>query len=183
MKDFAELMTALGISFNRNIDKKFLNVYYEFLKDIEIDVLKKAIGRIITINKFFPSIAEIREVATTIGTKNLQLNAEEEWQNVLNAIRNFDVYDGEKAIATLKPYTAKIVKMIGWYRLCMSENIVWEKKEFINIFNQEQKNLKEYQMLGKNITSQELSYKEQLLLEEQEIENQNLLEMEGSVYE
>ena len=52
MKDFAELMTALGISFNRNIDKKFLNVYYEFLKDIEIDVLKKAIGRIITINKF-----------------------------------------------------------------------------------------------------------------------------------
>lgn len=179
MKEFAELITALGVSFNRTIDKKTLNVYYDFLKDIEIDVLKQAIKRIISTNKFFPSIAEIRETSATIKTKNLQLNAEEEWQNVLNAIRKFDVYDGESAIETLKPYTAKVVKMLGWYRLCMSENIVWEKKEFIKIFNQEQEDLKQYQMLGDNLTSQELTYKEQLLLEEKEYKRQELLELEG----
>lgn len=178
MKEFVDLMTALGISFNRVVDRKVMSVYYEFLKDIDVDVLKKAVGRIITTSKFFPSVAEIREIATMMTTESLQLNAEDEWQNVLNAIRQFDVYDGEKALETLKPYTAKIVKMIGWYKLCMSENIVWEKKEFVNIFNQEQKSLKEYKMAGNNISKQELIYKEKLLLEKSEDENFEILELE-----
>ena len=65
----------------------------------------------------------------------LQLNVDEEWDSVLKAIKKYGSYRQDEAMKSLKPYTANIVRQIGYMRICQSESIQWERKEFIELFN------------------------------------------------
>ena len=173
-KEFLIPMKILTSAFSKETTNEQLSVWYEFVKDETKENFEKAIRRIVTSKKYFPSIAEVREEIALLKNSDLQLDANEEWQEVLKAIRKYDLYDGEKAISTLKPYTQKIVKMIGWYRICSSQEIIWEKKEFIKLFNEGLGKSKVIEQMGEALT-----YKEQALLEEKEIDKENLLEMEN----
>ena len=173
-KEFLIPMKILTSAFSKETTHEQLSVWYEFVKDETKENFEKAIRRIVTSKKYFPSIAEVREEIALLKNSDLQLDANEEWQEVLKAIRKYDLYDGEKAISTLKPYTQKIVKMIGWYRICSSQEIIWEKKEFIKLFNEGLGKSKVIEQMGEALT-----YKEQALLEEKEIDKENLLEMEN----
>lgn len=63
---FASLIAALGTTFgDSGMPKAKADIYYEFLKDISIDALKRAVDTIIRTRKYssLPTIAEIREAA------------------------------------------------------------------------------------------------------------------------
>lgn len=178
-KEFINELKLLGNVYGREISKEQAMSWYMFLKDYEIVDLKNAINRLATTSKYFPSLAEIRQEVVKTKSPELSLNAEDEFEKVRKAVRKFDIYDDENAVASLKPITKRVLSMTcSWQELCMCTDITWIKKDFIKIFNREIGKAEKIEMLGSVAEQREKEYKEQLLKEEAEIERQLQIEME-----
>lgn len=134
-EEFTKAMTFLGIAYNKEFTSEQVSVWYEFFKDTNYEVFKNGIKRIVPKKQFMPSIAELKHEITMINNPIMQLNADEEWDEVLKAVRKYGSYQQEEAMNSLNPYTRSIVRHVGFHRICMSENIQWERKEFIELFN------------------------------------------------
>ena len=142
-KDIIETITLLKITYPsalKDLGKEELSLMVDvWVRDFENtpkELFNKAINNIRNKNKFFPSVADIKEEIAKMQVSNIP-EAEDEWQEVLKSVRRFGSYNQDKAIASLKPYTAKIVGYIGYQRICMAESDeqVWNKKEFISEYN------------------------------------------------
>lgn len=181
-KEFINELKLLGNVYGKEISKEQAVTWYMFLQDYDITDFKNAINRLATTSKYLPSLAEIRQEIVKVKTPELSLNAEDEWEEVRKAIRKFDIYDSENALASLKPITKRVLGMTcSWYELCTrpSTEFHWLKKEFISIFNREIGKAEKTEMLGSSAEQREIEYKEQLLKEEAEIERQLQIEMEN----
>ena len=130
-------------SFTESDIDNMITIWFSNFKENDPKNFKLAIGRLAQKCKWCPSIAEIKQEIAIIENPILELNAEQEWANVLIAIRKYGSYEPKKALESLTPYTAQIVELVGYNRLCMSENINWEKKQFIDLFNSQQNQDKE----------------------------------------
>lgn len=66
IKTFAMWMGILGTAFGgKGLTKSQMDIYFEFLSDLDIEVMAKAARKIIETRKYptFPTVAEIREAA------------------------------------------------------------------------------------------------------------------------
>lgn len=179
-EEFAKGMKFISLAYDKDMTKNQIEVWYEFFIDVDFKKFRIAVKRIINKTKYFPSIAEIKEELADLEMSKQNINPELEWEEVRNAIRNYDIYDGEKAMATLKPLTKQIVLMVGgWYTLCTTEDIKWRKKEFIDLYNRELNKVKNIEKVGNNKLNHEIEYLKQIEFEEQEIERQNLIELQN----
>ena len=164
-KDIVDTITLLKITYPNSL-KEFkedelrlmIEVWAKDFNDVEKDKFNKAIQNIRNTSKFFPSIADIKQEIAKLDTKSIP-NAEDEWQNVLYAVRCYGSYREQEALESLKPYTAKITKYIGYYKICTStqEEQTWNKKEFISEYNS---------LIDKNIIALQTGEKETLMLNE-----------------
>ena len=173
-EQFIKGLKYLGIAYNKEFTEEQATVWYEFFKDTDYEVFRQGVKRIIPKKQFIPSIAELKQEIALISNPVLQLNADEEWESVLKAIRKYGYYKQDEAMASLKPYTRNIVRQIGFSRLCQSEAIQWERKEFIELFNNNQDRDQTSLMLNEpQLTLGELTrmakLKEQEMLENKEI--------------
>lgn len=134
-EEFAKIMTYLGTIYNKQFTSQELTVWYSFFHQVDSNTFKVIIKNLAEKNRFIPSIAEIRAEINKIQNPELKLNAEDEWTYVLNAIHKFGYYNTNGALESLKPITREIVERLGFQNLCMSENINWERKVFIETFN------------------------------------------------
>ena len=116
-------------------DVDAFNVWFGLLGDLEYPVLNAAIQQYMLSNRFPPTIADLRELATYI---NIGESPEwgEGWEKVLNAIRYFGFYRETEALNTMDPITKKCVKRLGWRNLCMSENISHDRANFRMMYEQ-----------------------------------------------
>ena len=135
-EEFLEGMTFLGLAYNKEFTKEEIEVWYSMLCGYSKKEFSDSIKRLVKTLKKIPTIADITEDITNNKVSEIP-TAEDEWQNVLNAVRMYGSYREQEALESLKPYTAKIVKYIGYYRICIStqDEQVWNKKEFINEYN------------------------------------------------
>lgn len=134
IENFIKGMKFLGIAYNKEFNKEQCEVWYDFFKNEDYEVFRKAIKRIISKSQYLPSISEIKKEMSLISVPTLQLNADEEWEKVLNAVRRYGSYRQEEAMNSLNEYTRDITRQVGYNRICMSEAIQWERKEFIELF-------------------------------------------------
>ena len=107
------------------------------LGQYSVEEFSEAISELIKIEKKLPTIAHITEQIAKAKLKNIP-EAEEEWQEVIDAVHRFGSYRQQEAMDSLKPYTRKITGYIGYQRICMAsqEEQVWNKKEFIGEYNE-----------------------------------------------
>ena len=108
-----------------------------------------------------PSIAEIKSELSEITMPMLQLDAGEEWEKVVKAIRHFGIYRANEAVATLHPVTAKVVKRLGGFgKMCISTSGDWDRQNFLKMFDAYQAREKEiYSMNDRQLTVAELTRK------------------------
>lgn len=59
--EFTQQMKILATSYGKDFDEETITVWYQYFKNIEKETFKKSLNKIITTNKFMPSIAEILE--------------------------------------------------------------------------------------------------------------------------
>lgn len=108
------------------------NFWYESLKDIDYDVCKLGVMKMVQTLKFTPTIANIREACTVDKT----VLVSDAWDEVMTCVRRYGSYREVDALDSMGPTTRRVVESIGYRNLCMSENIMADRAHFIKLYEQ-----------------------------------------------
>ena len=119
-------------------DQDAFNMWFALLGDLQYEVCSAAIQKYMLTNKFPPTVAEIRELATSVVNGD-PLTFGESWERVRTAIRRFGYYRPQEAMDSLDPLTRRCVESLGFRELCMSENEVADRANFRMVFETMQK--------------------------------------------
>lgn len=60
-QQFTKAMLYLGMTYNKEIQQGTIQIWYEYFKEADINLLMKAIKTISAKNKYFPTVAELIE--------------------------------------------------------------------------------------------------------------------------
>jgi hypothetical protein len=137
-----EIINLLGIATANfpNLQQKEMKptavLWEKALADISYEVAEKAVIKVLSTSKFFPTIAEIREASVQI-TQPRTIDAIEAWGLIIQAIRKYGYYNEGNAIRSLPEEVAEMVRHFTWRELCLNENpdtlraqfrMAWETK-------------------------------------------------------
>lgn len=182
-KTIKETLTILKLTYPnsfKDLSKEeallMIQLWKKDFENEEEEIFKKAIDRLRHKSKYLPSIAEIKSEIATLNVNELQLNAESEWELVLQAVRRWGRLDK----IAFNEITQNTIRAVGIHRLETIETsqVPFIKKEFIEIWNNKRDGIEKCY-----INQNALTYNEQLMLEQREIDKQNLLEMESYIEE
>lgn len=137
-KEFATFAMALKTYYPReNLlpNNQAMELWFRQLQDIPYKVAEVGLNKWVSLNKWSPSIADIREMASTVAHGELP-NWGDAWQEVLRAINQYGSYRPVEAMDSVSPLTKKAIKRIGFVNLCMSENISADRANFRMIYEQ-----------------------------------------------
>lgn len=145
-ESFLNVMNYLGIAYNKEITPEIVKLWYGFFKDYDEETFKNAIYQIISVEKFFPSIAMVKEMIASQNNSNLSLSAEEEWSKVIDSVRKYGMYQEEEALNSLNEITRNVMKRIGYKELCLAdENRKYNlRSAFLKAFENEKNDIKTY---------------------------------------
>ena len=121
-KEFAVVAGYLTAAYPAaNITNATMNVYYEHLKDIPIQVMERAAARIVETAKFFPSVAELRETCLKAANPEYGKSQAEAVGILHEAISKFGRYRTEEAMKYIKERDITlyhVVKALRFRNLC-----------------------------------------------------------------
>lgn len=135
-KEFAVFAMALKTYYPReNLlpNEQSMELWFKQLEDIPIKVAETGLNKWVSLNKWSPSISEIREMASEIMHGELP-DWGDAWLEVCRAIRCFGSYRANEALESLSPLARKTTERIGFTNLCMSENQSADRANFRMIF-------------------------------------------------
>lgn len=127
----AKLVAALLAIYPNAVVSTATSVAYErLLGDLDFAVAEQAIDRLAKLQKFLPTVAEIRLAADEIvhGPKRLGLEA---WGDVVEQIRRAGAYQDPKFT---DPVVAECVGRMGWRNLCLTENETADRARFVELY-------------------------------------------------
>lgn len=113
--------------------KEAVDVWYMLLDDLSYDAAQAAVVKHISNNRFAPSIAEIRELATEVVEGAIP-DWGEGWGQLQRAIGKYGYYNQEKAMESLDELTRDVVNRLGFRALCLSENQEVDRANFRTIY-------------------------------------------------
>lgn len=119
-RDIYESLILIAQAYGVTPQKERIQIYTDFLSEqLSAEQLKAAIPLIFSKCKFFPSIAEIVEIA-----KGSDLdNAHESVELIFRALREFGFYRAKEAKESLPENIWNIIQAFGgWSELCRIEN-------------------------------------------------------------
>lgn len=122
-----EIINLLGIATANfpNLQQKEMKptaiLWEKALSDISYDIAEKALIKVLSTSKFFPTVADIRDATAQI-TQPRTLDAMEAWGLIVDAIRKYGYYRQGDAMRSLPDDVAEMVKRFTWHDLCLSEN-------------------------------------------------------------
>lgn len=137
-KQFGTFAMALRTYFPREQilpNQQAMELWYRELQDIPYEVAEAGLRQWVSTNKWSPSIADIREMATTIQRGSIP-DWGEGWEQVTKAIRQYGTYRIPEAMETFDPLTRKCVERLGFKNLCMSENVTADRANFRMVYEQ-----------------------------------------------
>ncbi len=112
-----------------------MELWYRNLKDIPYEVASAAFDKWVVTSRWAPTIADIREMSTTVINGDAVLWSDG-WEQVIKAIRKYGSYNPAAALASMDEMTAEVVNRIGYMELCRSENIMADRANFRMVFEQ-----------------------------------------------
>lgn len=148
-EDFLEGITLLGVAYDKEFTKEQVEVWYSMLGGYTKEQLRTAIKELIKTETYLPTIAHITKQIAKNQINEIP-SAEDEWEEVLRVVHKYGTYRQDKALESLRPYTAYIVKHIGYQIICLSTDNTWNRKEFIEEYNQLKEREKELIQIGNN---------------------------------
>lgn len=137
-QEFSKIAMAIRTYYpNQNImpNQQAMELWYLQLQDIPYKVCMAVINKWVALNKWAPTIADIREGSVEIvdgGKKDWS----EAWEEVLLNIREYGFHRAEDGLERLSGITRQAVERIGYTRLCHSENITADRANFRDIYNE-----------------------------------------------
>ena len=148
-KEFSQLVMALRTYYPReNIlpNEQAMELWFFQLQDIPYEVAQAGLNKWVAINKWSPSIADIRDMSTGIIHGDIP-SWSEAWEDVMRAVSRFGYYGAQEAMQTLSPLTRQATERIGFVNICRSENISADRANFRMIYEQlAERKKKDYQI-------------------------------------
>lgn len=138
-REFAIFASALRTYYPKeNIlpNQQAMELWFKQLQDIPYNVAEVTLNKWVAINKWSPTIADIRAAATDIvegGAKEWG----DAWQEVIRAINKYGSYREQEALASFDDVTRQTVKRLGFKNICMSEELQVDRANFRMIYEQE----------------------------------------------
>jgi hypothetical protein len=109
-----------------------IRVYTIMLQDLDPDILVEVIKLHLATNKFFPSVAELREeYAKIIERASRTPTPIEAWGEVVRQMERTGSY---RRPTFSNPLIEKVVNYMGWETLCLSENPVADRAHFMKAY-------------------------------------------------
>lgn len=136
--EFATFAMALKTYYPReNLlpNDQSMTLWFKQLEDIPYQVAEAGLQKWVSLNKWSPSIADIREMATSVSNGEMP-DWGDAWEQVCKAIRKFGSYNVEDALNSLSPLARTVTERIGFRNLCMSENPQADRANFRMIYEQ-----------------------------------------------
>ena len=134
--EFATFAMALKTYYPReNLlpNDKAMELWFLQLSDISYQVAEVGLQKWVSLNKWSPSIADIREMASSIMNGDLP-DWSEAWEEVQRSIRRYGSYRALEALESLSPLARKAAERIGYINLCQSENQSADRANFRMIY-------------------------------------------------
>ncbi len=130
--DAAKLVATLAAAYrDSKISPETSQVYESLLADLDLDVAKEAVLRLIATSKWLPTIAEIRSTAADIERGPVRRGVEA-YGDVLAEIRRTGVY----GVPSFRdPLVAECVRIMVWRGLCLGENEAADRARFIELYD------------------------------------------------
>lgn len=154
-KEFALLTSVIKTFYPREQllpNTQAMELWFNMLGDIPYQVAEAALQKWVATNKFSPTIADLREISTSIQHGDLP-DWGDAWQNVREAVQRYGWYRQEEAMASLDEITRECVKRIGFERLCHSEEPEMERANFRMVFETLAKRRKMQEQLPTGLAS------------------------------
>lgn len=138
--EIVKLLAVINAAFpNMQITEAMVDLWHELLSDIDFNLAKAAVKKILLESPYPPTIAEIRKQAAEIMMpEENKIDPAEAWGEVERAIRYYGSYMEEEALASMSPAVAKVVKYIGWREICLSEEPEVVRGQFLKMYQQVQ---------------------------------------------
>lgn len=137
-QEFSKIAMAIRTYYpNQNImpNQQAMELWYLQLQDIPYKVCMAVVNKWVALNKWAPTIADIRENVVDIADGD-QKDWSEAWQDVLLNIREYGYHRAEEGLESLTGVTRKAVERLGYTRLCHSENTMADRANFRDIYNE-----------------------------------------------
>ncbi|SRR5258706_11034567 len=153
-KDIVKLTAMLSAAYpNWNVTEYTNEIYFQDLQDIPADELFVAAQHCRTSTardqRFAPSAGEIRIAVLDLRHAALNIpSSYDAWQEMKIKMVERIGYDEPEWSS---PLISKVVKSLGWYNLCMSENQTSDRMRFIEAYNQLAERAEKEMMLPYNV--------------------------------
>lgn len=139
--------TTVILSYLREAFKNFqvtnytIDVWYDALSDLDFRETMLAVRRLVALNTFAPSIAEVRKSVLEVK-KDLLPNEVEALEEVVRAVKDFGFYNESGAKDSMSELTRRVVDIIGFQNICLSEDHDGWRNDFMRLYR---KLLEDYQ--------------------------------------
>lgn len=111
-----------------------VELWETMLEDVEFDHGKLAVQKHMSESVYAPTIADIRAKISDISAPQ-GLTAMEAWGSVIKSIQQYGSYREAEAIQSLDPLVQKVVRLLGFRNLCMSENEMADRAHFTKAYD------------------------------------------------
>jgi len=128
-------------------DDSTMEAWFLILQSLDFSDAVKAVQVHAKTNKFAPSIAEIFELCE----QENQVSWQELYEDAIRTIARYGIWNEEKGMNALDDISRKIVKRIGYKRICNSqEHDPYIRKEFKEAF-EDVKQIKRLEITGDDL--------------------------------
>ena len=135
-KDTATVCAILKAAFPVwNTTPETIELYHEMLKDIPADVALRAVQDWVLTSEKFPTIAGIRKKCAEVSGV-LSPTASEAWAEVQEIAERFGIYQAELRPRWSHDLIRQVVKTIGYYHICQTDNINTTRAQFNKMYNE-----------------------------------------------
>ncbi len=126
-----EIISVLTAAYPQaNLSKETGNIYVRFLIDLSFEIGQAAVLDLISKNKWFPSISELREAANKMLPNEIP-STEQAWAEVEESFHSVGSYQTPHFS---NPVIEQAVRTLGWRELCLSTNPIADRAHFFKVY-------------------------------------------------
>lgn len=137
-KEFSLFASALKTYYPKEKllpNEQAMELWYQQLQDIPYKLAEVVLNKWVAIEKWSPSIADIRQQATELASGEPK-DWGDGWEQVERAIRYIGLYNEDEAMKSFDDITRQVVKRLGFVNLCLSENVAADRANFRMLYDQ-----------------------------------------------
>lgn len=115
-------------------EELLVSLWTTMLEDVSFQVAQLAVQKHMSESVYPPTVADIRAKISDISAPQ-GLTAMEAWGSVIKSIQQYGSYREAEAIQSLDPLVQKVVRLLGFRNLCMSENEMADRAHFTKAYD------------------------------------------------